>query len=1065
MRARSCWIEDHRCAIPDDVVGDLHVRLLGGLEIARIDARSLGSRKARTLLARLAVADGAVVDVGAVIDAVWPAGPPPHPANQLAVLVSRLRRTVGASRIERRDAGYVLHVDWLDVAELESSTAEAARRLSAQQFAAARAASALALSLPRGPLLPEEPDAQWAQAARAACDRLVARARQIAAEAALAAGDAQAAMEAATAVLASDPYDEQMVRLLLCACGETGRAPTGLRAYEEFRQRLDDELGVFPEPATEQLYLALLRRPHVAPDPAIVAEPPPAPPGREAQLDTLMRTLRQSQSGPRPMLVEVSGEAGIGKTALLDAFAQHVRRAGLFLATGRCDELGRDLPLQPALNALGAAVAVRPDPEVQVGLAEDAAVVAAMIGIGRGADPGPPDSQSTQRVFGALGSVLRRLASPSGGALVIEDIHLADTATLAWLSYLHAQPGIPLLVVVSRRIEETVALRPDAVVSVGPLDRDTTAAIVGEDRADELWERSRGYPLYLNELASAAPGALPNSIVSAVTDRAARAGDAAGTLAAAAVLGPEVDVELLARVADRPFPEVLDHLEEGVRRRLLVESGASFAFPHALVREALASSTSSSRRAWLHRTAAAVLASRPDADPAVLAHHAREGGDPMLTAQALMAAAAVASRRWQHQSALELLEEAATLHDSSAGLRQRALVLLQLSRYADAARCAAAAVAAEPSAHSYEVLAKATYYHDKDYPRAATLADEAARRTDDPMQRVRCLAFAGRALHSGGTLALARQRLEHAIGDPSSAAIPDVRMNLGFVRLHQGHAVDALALMDNPEDASGELAFAPVLGLMTRGLTFALLGRPLDALAELERCTQAAEKRQIVRYGGRAENCRAYVLRNLGALEEAAEWNRLGAERGAAVAQLEPQAHALLDLADGALESGDHEAAAALLRDAEALEADPYSFRWRVTMRRRLLVARLALATGQAGTAADLAGSLLDEANDREVDRYTVLSRLLLACARRRLGSEVARAEVAADLRALRTLAGMDAWRVTADVAACFDVAAWRGLAAARVQQLAARSGDRGQRVLDYAARRTSSTTMSTRNA
>ena len=95
----------------------------------------------------------------------------------------------------------------------------------------------------------------------------------------------------------------------------------------------------------------------------------------------------------------------------------------------------------------------------------------------------------------------------------------------------------------------------------------------------------------------------------------ARAGPAGTTLRAAAALGPDIDLDVLAAVTGDPPGRLLDHLEEGVRRRLLVEVGTTFVFAHALVREALASTLSASRVAFLHREAARALAGRPDADP------------------------------------------------------------------------------------------------------------------------------------------------------------------------------------------------------------------------------------------------------------------------------------------------------------------------------------------------------------------------------------------------------------------------------------------------------------------
>ncbi|HEX8802985.1 MAG TPA: winged helix-turn-helix domain-containing protein, partial [Acidimicrobiales bacterium] len=112
-------------------MGDLRVRLLGGLDVEGRAPHQVGSRKARTLLKVLALARGAPVPVERLVDAAWPEGPPARPADQVGVLVSRLRGVLGADRLTRGEGGYALVCDWLDVVELEARVAEAAARLAA----------------------------------------------------------------------------------------------------------------------------------------------------------------------------------------------------------------------------------------------------------------------------------------------------------------------------------------------------------------------------------------------------------------------------------------------------------------------------------------------------------------------------------------------------------------------------------------------------------------------------------------------------------------------------------------------------------------------------------------------------------------------------------------------------------------------------------------------------------------------------------------------------------------------------------------------------------------------
>jgi DNA-binding SARP family transcriptional activator len=151
-------------------------------------AHEVGSRKARTLLAALAVARGAPLGVDVLAEVLWGDELPARPAEQVGVLVSRLRGTLGAERILRHDAGYSLVTDWLDLREVEDGVATAERSVAAADALSARLAATMALDLVRGPLVPEE-TAPWFDGPRLAAERTVAATRLLAAEAALVSGD------------------------------------------------------------------------------------------------------------------------------------------------------------------------------------------------------------------------------------------------------------------------------------------------------------------------------------------------------------------------------------------------------------------------------------------------------------------------------------------------------------------------------------------------------------------------------------------------------------------------------------------------------------------------------------------------------------------------------------------------------------------------------------------------------------------------------------------------------------------------------------------------------------
>lgn len=1035
---------------------ELRIRLLGGFDAVGIDPNAFGSRKVRTLLARLALARGSAVEAASLIDVLWPDHAPARPADQLAVLASRARGVLGRDRLVYRDAGYSLQVDWLDIDALDSMTDEAERRLAAQQPASARAAATGALALCRGPLLPEEPDAQWSQPLRHAVERQIARAHRLLAEASLLADAPAAAIEAATAALDRDPYDEPALRLLLRACAAAGRPGTGLLAYEHTRTLLADELGVDPDAETQRLHVDLLQGSSsgtAQTDRPSIAELP----GRQRQLAMLDSALASARSQRAAVLVEVFGEAGIGKTRLLQSFAARVATAAI-VGTGRCDEHRRSLPLQPIVDAVRTAFA-SVDDTTRRALLSAQPVVAALLADAPATEPAEfGDGQLQPVAFHALAEILHAIAGPRPVVLLIDDLHLADQTTLAWIADTTERAAWPLLIVGARRVEHQLALGATTQIELDPLDQAAVAAVVGPQRARDLHQRTGGHPLFLHLLAVAPAdadvSALPTRLIDSIAGRVAETGSAAATLHAAAVIGSQIDADLLGRVLDRPMTELLDDLEEGMRRRLLVETETGFGFAHALVREALVAATSSPRRAWLHRQTATILSERPDSDPAELAHHARLAGDTRLTAQGLMLAADIASRRFAHETALDLLDEAARLVPGAEVQRRRVRVLLRLSRNAEATAAASAAVAEAPDAASYECLAQATYYDGGGYDQSAQLAQVAAERSDDPAQVLRCLALAGRALHAVGRLREADEALDQAEARSAAAALPDARLYRGALRYHQGRSAEALTLLSTDTAAADTLAFAPVMGAMMRGLAYAELGDPLAALADFDRFAMLADQRQLTRYGGRVENCRGYVLRNLGHVDDARNWHERAAEIAREIGQLEPEAHALLDIADICLEAGDLDQAADLLVRADDCGSRPHVFRWRHMLRSTLLHARLSTAVGDVAQAADLADDVVTHATADGVARYVVLGRLAFAAARHLGGKDVDRGAVAVDLLALDELAGMDGWRITQDMARLFDVTEWRDLAARRVEVLHQRAGELGADLLRYAEAR-----------
>ncbi|MDX6242510.1 MAG: hypothetical protein QOE76_233 [Frankiales bacterium] len=949
------------------------VRVLGGLAVEGVEQADLGSRKQRRLLARLAVAQGSVTSQDELTDDLWADAAPASPRDQLAVLVSRLRAVLGGGAVVRRGAGYALVADWSDLDALADRRREAERRAGEQQWAAAAEAARSALALLRGPVLPELAEAPWVTPVQESVDRSVTQVRLVLARAELAVGNPRLAADVALEAMAASPYDEVALRLHLDACLAAHSPALGLATYTAARRQLAEELGVDPAPETLAAYERLLRATGEQ-EPAVVAGA--APPGRTRELGIALSAVEAAARGSAGLVV-LTGELGIGKTRVLRAVAELTRHLVVWAG---CDELGRVLPLQPVLDALAEALRVRTPDEIATLLAGDTALLGPVLGLSLStADAGLPDGGTGQVLLqAAVVRLLDRLAGKGAVALLVDDAHLADPATVALLAGLPRRAS-RVAAIVAARAGEGPAWPGGTVVELGPLDLEAVTELVGSERAAVLHARSGGHPLLLQELAAHTEDPVPLGLRAAFSAAADSAGRAGTTLRAASVVGPDLDLDVLAQVLDRPAAELLDDLEEGVRRRLLVEQTSGFAFRHSLVREALAACVGQTRQAFLHRATARALQARGGADPLVLAHHARAGGAADLAADAFAQAARIAAGRHAHEAALQLSEEALTCtpgHPGATLLRARALLVL--GRYTEAGAAAEAAYQAGAGPAARQVSGLAAHYR-RDWAAAAAFADRAAEEAEDPDLRATSLAVGAHALHAAGDVHGAEQRFV-AAGEAVSGLGRAPSGWLALLRHHQGRSEETLALTQpDAPDSTGLDQLALPLVRMSRGLAFAALGRSADALACFDSMDELTRRLGLFRYAGRADNCRGYVLRNLGQPERADELNAAARAAGAAIDLAEPQAHAVLDLAEGRLRAGDLDAVAVLLAEAAPFGSDerPHGFQWRHRVRARWLEGRLQLALGQTDQAGDCAEAVLREALAQDIARYAAFASVL----------------------------------------------------------------------------------------
>ena len=207
-------------------------------------------------------------------------------------------------------------------------------------------------------------------------------------------------------------------------------------------------------------------------------------------------------------------------------------------------------------------------------------------------------------LYGALADVLDRLSERAPLAIVVDDGHLGGRALRDFLEFLGRQDR-PAMVVAAVRAGAGERLPATSVIHLESLGRDAAAQLVGADRVDALYGRSRGNPLFLTELAQqSADVRLPASLVESVSARCDELGSAGALLRTAAIIGPDLDLDLIAAVLGRPVVELLDDSELAVAQHFLTdEDGRHRQFGSELVREALSrcQRDSRSRSALLHR--------------------------------------------------------------------------------------------------------------------------------------------------------------------------------------------------------------------------------------------------------------------------------------------------------------------------------------------------------------------------------------------------------------------------------------------------------------------------------
>jgi tetratricopeptide (TPR) repeat protein len=429
--------------------------------------------------------------------------------------------------------------------------------------------------------------------------------------------------------------------------------------------------------------------------PALSVETGHGPFAGRAELLRALDGRYSAAEGGRRQFALLVGEPGIGKTRLATELARRAHRRGATVLYGRSDPESL-VPYQPFITALAHYAThrerLRLPPELALELSELARFVPAL-------RPHVPEHKVSlaeepearrYRLFEGVTRLLALAARERPLVLILDDLHWADASTSLLLGHLLSDAApIRLLVIGTARAAEKP--RADELVEVVSrmrrqpsferielegLTAEEARTLVGRDATSQfvrrLTEETEGNPFFIEETLRSLPELderalsrikVPDGVKELISRRLQQLSETANrVLSVAAVIGRQFDLALLEQLLDDDPDAILTVLEEAAEGGLVREVAEQldrFAFAHALVRETLYESQSTSRRVRLHRRIGERLEASGEANPAELAYHFFEGRAPQAAGYAL-AAAEQAQAALAYEQAVEHYRRALT---------------------------------------------------------------------------------------------------------------------------------------------------------------------------------------------------------------------------------------------------------------------------------------------------------------------------------------------------------------------------------------------------------------------
>ncbi|HEY7918725.1 MAG TPA: AAA family ATPase [Streptosporangiaceae bacterium] len=424
--------------------------------------------------------------------------------------------------------------------------------------------------------------------------------------------------------------------------------------------------------------------------------------GRSGQLSVLDTALADAGRGS-PSAILVGGEAGVGKSRLVEEFAALSRGRGARVLAGGCLELGVDgLPFAPFTSILRELVRDLGTEGVAGLLPGGATRELARLLPEFGEPPGTADAgEARARLFEQVLVLLEQLADAGPVVLVIEDAHWADRSTRDLLAFLirnqRALDGLLIVVIYrSDELHRSHPLRPllaelDRIgwvsrMELGRLSRQDTGELVtrltgrepGEDVLETVYRRTEGNPLFVEallgegQLGSGLPESLRDLLVAGVRRLPE---DTQELVRVASAAGGQVGYALLAAVSGQDSAGLARALRPAVAGNVLLTDADGFVFRHALIREAMHDELLPGEGSQLHSRFAEAIG----ADPALVppgraateqAHHWYAAHDLTRALTSAWQAAAESSRALAHAEQLAMLSRVLELWEQVPGAEQ-----------------------------------------------------------------------------------------------------------------------------------------------------------------------------------------------------------------------------------------------------------------------------------------------------------------------------------------------------------------------------------------------------------